>query len=218
MTPRVRHFAAFTALLVLAAPAPAAKPSPVGHYRLTGEQDAASELIIRKDGHFAYALAYGALDEQAEGRWRREGDVIFLTTEPKPVPPAFIAGEATRTDEAPLRLRVVWDGTDRGVATVDLRVGFADGGTVEGYTQEDGWSLDPEEHRKPAWVELWLGMFGFGPTRFPVDPARANALTFRLVPHDLGTFDFEDMRLDIGPGRLVMHRGEGWLVYQRIKR
>jgi hypothetical protein len=207
---------ALAALLTLAAPSTAAGFDPVGRYRLTGEQDAASELIVRRDGHFAYALAYGALDEQAEGRWRREGDRIYLTTEPKPVPAAFAAGEATRTDETPLRLRVVWDGTDRGVATVDLRVGFTDGGTVEDYTQEDGWSLDPAERRIPAWVELWLGMFGLPPTRFPVDPARANALTFRLIPHDLGTYDFEDMQLDMAPGRLVMHRGEALLVYQRI--
>ncbi|MFL6844624.1 MAG: hypothetical protein ACJ8ER_07060 [Allosphingosinicella sp.] len=212
----MKRILVLAALLTLAAPSIAAGPNPVGRYRLTGEQDAASELIIRKDGHFAYALAYGALDEQAEGRWRREGGRIYLTTEPKPVPAAFAAGEATRTDETPLRLRVVWDGTDRGVATVDLRVGFTDGGTVEDYTQEDGWSLDPAETRKPAWVELWLGMFGLPPTRFPVDPARWNSLTFRLIPHDLGTYDFEDMQLDIAPGRLVMHRGEALLVYQRL--
>jgi hypothetical protein len=213
----MRRMTVPAALLFLASPAFAAPSGPSGRYRLTGEQDAASELIIRKDGHFAYGLIVGALDEQAEGRWRREGDSIFLTTEPKPVPPVFEAGAAARTNEAPLRLRVVWDGSDRGVAGVDLRVGFADGETVDDYTQEDGWSLPPEERRTPAWVELSLGMFGLGPTRFPIDPAKANSLTFNLVRNDIGTFDFEDMRVDIGKGRLVMHRGGASLVYLKVK-
>jgi hypothetical protein len=208
---------ALIGLLALATAAGAAEKGPAGRYRLTGEQDAASELIIRKDGHFAYGLIVGALDEQAEGRWRRRGDSLYLTTEPKPVPPAFAAGAAARTEAAPLHLRIVWDGSDRGVAGVDLRVGFAEGGAVDDYTQEDGWSLPPEERRTPAWVELSLRMFGLGPTRFPIAPAQANALTFALIRNDIGTYDFEDMRVDIAKGRLVMHRGEARLVYLRIK-
>lgn len=214
MRPRL----ALIGLLALASAASAAAAKgPAGRYRLTGEHDAASELIIRKNGHFAYGLIVGALDEQAEGRWRREGDSLYLTTEPKPVPPAFAAGAAARTDSAPLHLRIVWDGSDRGVAGVDLRIGFAEGGTVDDYTQEDGWSLSPEERRTPAWVELSLPMFGLGPTRFPIDPAKANDLTFALIRNDIGVFDFEDMRLDIGKGRLVMHRGEARLVYLKVK-
>jgi hypothetical protein len=208
---------ALAALNFLAVPVAAAS-GPAGHYRLTGDHEVASELIIRKDGHFAYGLIVGALDEQAEGRWRRQGDAIYLTTEPKPVPPVFAAAAAARTGEVPLRLRVVWDGSDRGVAGVDLRIGFAGGGTVDDYTQEDGWSLPPEELRTPIWVELSLQMFGLGPTRFPIDSVKANALTFRLIRNDIGTFDFEDMRLDIAKDRLVMHRGGASLVYLRVKR
>jgi hypothetical protein len=201
-------------LLALGAPAAAKEPSPAGHYRLTGEQDVVSELLIKPDGHFSYGLIAGALDEQAEGRWRREGDSIFLITEPKPVPAAFSAGPATRTESAPLTVRVVWpDG--RGVAGTDLRVGFAEGNPVEDYTQEDGWALSADERRTPIWVEVSLHMFGLPETRFPIDVERANALTFLLTPNDLGTFDFQDMRAELAPGRLVLHRGEGRMVYLR---
>jgi hypothetical protein len=192
-------------------------PSPGGRYRLTGEQDVASELVIRPDGRFSYALIAGALDERAEGRWRREGDSIFLTTEPKPVPAAFSAGAATRTGTAPLTVKVVWpDG--RGVAGTDLRVGFAEGDPVDDYTQENGWSLSSDERRTPIWVEVSLQMFGLPATRFTIDVERANALTFLLTPNDLGTFDFQGMRADLAPGRLVLHRGEGRLVYLRVRK
>jgi hypothetical protein len=210
-----RAFASAAAvLLAFAAPA-AAEPGAEGRYRLRGEQDVASELIIRPGGTFAYFLAAGALDEQAEGRWRREGAAIFLTTEPKPVPAAFSAGDAVlRRAAAALTLRVVWpDG--RGVAGVDLRVGFAEGGLIDDYTQEDGWSLPPDERRIPAWIELSVPMHGLASPRFPVEPARANDLTFVLTPNDLGTVDFADLRLDLEPGRLLMRRAGGTLRYER---
>lgn len=200
-------------LLNLAAPA-VAEPGPEGRYRLRGEQDVASELLIFADGTFAYFLAAGALDEQARGRWQRDGDSIFITTEPKPVPAAFSAGEAALSGAAPLALRVTWpDG--RGIAGIDLRVGFAEGGAVESYTQEDGWSLAAGERRSPAWVELSLPMHGIASHRFPIDPASANLLAFVLTPNDLGIVDFQDLRLDLKPGRLLMQRGGGTLRYER---
>jgi hypothetical protein len=206
------------ALLFLASGwvADAKAPGPAGHYRLTGEQDVVSELLIRPDGRFSYGLIAGALDEQAEGRWRREGDSIFLTTQPKPVPATFSVREARRTDTAPLTVRVVWP-NGRGVAGTDLRVGFAEGDPVDDYTQEDGWALSGEEHRTPIWVEVSLHMFGLPASRFPIDP-RANALTFLLTPNDLGKFDFQNMRADLAPGRLVLHRGEGRMVYLRVRK
>jgi hypothetical protein len=212
------YLVAFGLLLVTPAGAAGAKaPDPAGLYRLTGEQDVASELLIKPDGRFSYGLIAGALDEQAEGRWRREGDSIFLTTEPKPVPAVFSPGEAKRTEAAPLTLRVTWPG-GRGVAGVDLRVGFAAGDPVDDYTQEDGWTLSTEEHRTPLWVQFAMPMFYLTSPRFPVDAAAANALTFVLTPNDLGTFDFQDMPADLAPGRLVLHRGEGRLVYLRVRR
>jgi hypothetical protein len=213
-----QRMGAFGLLLVaLAGAAGAQAPHPAGLYRLTGEQDVASELLIKPDGHFSYGLIAGALDEQAEGRWRREGNSIFLTTEPRPVPALFSRGEAKRSETAPLTLRVTWPG-GRGVAGVDLRVGFAAGDPVDDYTQEDGWAMSAEEHRTPSWVQFAMPMFDLTSPRFPIDAAAANALTFVLTPNDLGTFDFQDMPADLAPGRLVLHRGEARLVYLRVRK
>jgi hypothetical protein len=204
--------------LLLLAAAPAhhrAAPGPAGHYRLAGGPDVASEILLRPDGRFQFFLMEGALDEQAQGRWTAEGNRIKLVTLPKPAPPVFSAGPAATTTEAPLKLRVTWpDG--RGIALIDLRVGFDSGDPVQGYTQEDGWSLDPEETRAPRWVELGLDMYGVPYKRFPIDLSKGNSLAFTLTPNGLGTMEFDDVEVEAEPGALVFRRGgqEGRYVRQ----
>jgi hypothetical protein len=190
--------------------------SPAGHYRLVGEQDAASELALRPDGRFQYFLIYGALDEEAEGRWSVADEVVTLVTEPKPVLPVFSRGPSAKSDSAPLTVRVTWpDG--RGVALVDLWVGFDQGPPLDGYTQEDGWSLPPEERRIPRWIELKVPMHEFTSPRFPIDLATGNALAFTLTPNDLGKFDFEGIRIELEPDALIVIRNGARLRYQAVR-
>jgi hypothetical protein len=197
-------------LLVGAAP-PAA--DPVGRYRLRDGPDVASELIVSRDGRFEYALAAGALDEYAKGRWRRVGNEIRLTTTPKPVPPSFAAGAVKKADGAPLVLHVLWpDGRD--AIGIDLKLEFDSGPPLVTYVGgPDRWTLPEGETRQPVAVTLALGMFGFVSQRFPIDAAKANELTFVVTPHDLGRVDFQDLPLEISRGALVMHRGKARLTY-----
>lgn len=53
--------------------------SLAGHYYLSGVMEVGSELLLTADGRFQYMLAYGALDEAAEGCWGRKGDIVTLT-------------------------------------------------------------------------------------------------------------------------------------------
>ena len=55
-----------------------ADASLAGHYYLHGVMEVGSELELRRDGRFAYMLAYGALDELASGCWSRKGGVVTL--------------------------------------------------------------------------------------------------------------------------------------------
>jgi hypothetical protein len=203
---------ALLAALLLAAPAAS---TPVGHYRLQGVHDAASELILRADGRFEYALAYGALDEEAAGRWRRVGDKVFLTTLPKPVQPVFSPSKAARAAGAPLTLHVNSpDG--HGIPGIDFRIDFESGDPLQSYINNDeGWSLPPEETRKPVAVTLAVPIYALVSQRFPIDTAKANDLTFILTPNDMGRPDFEAFPVDIQPGKLVMHRGDATLDYVR---
>jgi hypothetical protein len=203
------------ALLLLLASAAAPAPDPAGEYRLTGEQDVASGLRLQPDGRFQYFLIAGALDERAEGRWKAAGGVVTLTTEPRPVPPLFELSSTARTRAAPLRIKVGWRG-GRGIAGVDLRIGLDDGIVLDGYTQEDGWSLPQVERRKPRWIELAVPMHGVRSPRFPIDLEAGNALAFTLTPNDIGVFDFTGVRVDWTDEALVVHRDGARLRYEAV--
>ncbi|HEX8620361.1 MAG TPA: hypothetical protein VF718_00150 [Allosphingosinicella sp.] len=202
-------------LLALAGGAGAKERSPAGDYRLVGEQDVASAIRLSPDGRFQYFLSAGALDEQAAGRWSRTGDSIVLVTEPRPKPPVFSQQAPGRTAAAALAVSVV-SPEGGGIAGVDLRIGFDEGETIESYTQEDGWSLPPDERRTPRWIELAVPMHGLASPRFPIDLAAGNALAFTLVPNDLGILDFEGIPVTVEKKALVVQRGGGRLRYERV--
>jgi hypothetical protein len=204
-------------LLALGGGAEAKDRSPAGDYRLVGEHDVASGLRLRTDGRFQYFLSAGALDEQAEGRWSVAGRRVVLVTEPVPKPPVFRQEESGRTGSAALGVRV--DSPERrGIAGVDLRIGFDEGEPIEAYTQEDGWSLPAEEKRIPRWIELAVPMHGLASPRFPIDLASGNALAFILIPNDLGVLDFAGILVTIEKGALLVERGGGRLRYERVAR
>jgi hypothetical protein len=74
-----------TVLLAGALPAAAQSCKPAradmaGLYTLRGVMETGSQIMLRADGRFQYMLAYGAVDELAEGCWQRVNDVVVLTT------------------------------------------------------------------------------------------------------------------------------------------
>ena len=198
------------------APAPSAAPANplVGTYRLQGGPDTVSLLELGANGRFRFMLSAGAVDFHAEGNWRSTPRAVILTTQPRPVPAAFTAGAPTR-DDGPFHVLVA-DPQGRGLAGIDLRVGFADGGVVEGYTQDDGWTLPDRRGRAaPAWIELALAMYNIPPQRFPIDPAAGNRLAFTFVPNDFQVFDFDNQALDISGTSLIIHGPGGDGTYVR---
>lgn len=199
-------------LLIAAAP-----PSPAGSYRLVGEPDVASGLVLWPDGRFEYFLSAGALDEHSEGRWSAGADgVVTMVTEPKPVPPVFAPSPPLKGEGAALEVGVT-SPEGRGIAGVDLRIGFDVGAPIEAYTQEDGWALPEEEKRKPRWIELAVPMHGLRSPRFPIDLSAGNLLTFTLDPNDLGVVDFAGTKAETAGKALILHRGGARLRYERVR-
>jgi hypothetical protein len=207
---------AFLLLLALGAGASARDPSLAGDYRLVGEQDVASGLRLSSDGRFQYFLIAGALDERSEGRWSVAGGLVTLVTEPRPVPPRFDPAPPGRTDSAALSVKVS-SPEGRGIAGIDLRIGFDEGEPVDAYTQEDGWTLPADERRTPRWIELGVPMHGLASPRFPIDPSAGNALAFPLVANDMGVFDFGGVTIRVTGEALVVERGGGRLRYERVR-
>ncbi|HEX6409041.1 MAG TPA: hypothetical protein VFZ88_00420 [Sphingomicrobium sp.] len=72
--------------LLLAASVRAAAEAPrqfAGLYRIN-QMEMAGGLELRADGRFRYAFDYGAVSEEAEGKWAVEGNGVLLTTDPMP--------------------------------------------------------------------------------------------------------------------------------------
>jgi hypothetical protein len=210
---RMRVRWALLLLVALGSAAAAGERNPAGDYRLVGEQDVASGIRLQSDGRFQYFLIAGALDEQATGRWSLTGGVVTLVTEPKPVPPRFSQAPSKRAEGAALAVRIDTP-QGRGLAGVDLRVGFDQGEPVEGYTQEDGWTLPAGERRPPRWIELSVPMHRLASPRFPIDLAAGNALAFTLVPNDLGILDFEGITIRVAGKALIVERDGARLRYE----
>ncbi|WP_036257564.1 hypothetical protein [Mesorhizobium sp. WSM3224] len=49
-----------------------------GHYYLNGVMEVGSELLLKKDGSFEFALAYGANDQYGKGCWVRKGTTVEI--------------------------------------------------------------------------------------------------------------------------------------------
>ena len=58
-------------------------PDAAGLYEIN-QMEMAGGLELRPDGRFRYALDYGAVSEESEGRWAFEDGTVVLTTDPMP--------------------------------------------------------------------------------------------------------------------------------------
>ncbi len=203
------------ALLAFSASVPArAADSAIGDYRLAGGPDTAAELLIHADGKFQYALEEGALDEQAQGRWTRHGDMLVLETLPKPVPPLFrLAPRSAPAPNAPTVFVTSPDG--HGIAGVDFRIGFDSGAPIVDYTQYDGWKMPAGEHRIPRWIELVEPIYGIVSPRYPIADGPGGTLNFVIVPNDVGVVDFTGVVVNVLPGGLLVHRGQVEMKFVR---
>ncbi|HEV2746900.1 MAG TPA: carboxypeptidase-like regulatory domain-containing protein [Allosphingosinicella sp.] len=198
------------ASLLLAAAAPA---ELAGDYVLH-QPETASGLRLQKDGRFQWYLSQGALDLAAEGGWTRAGDTLILTT-PSTVPPSFSLISATRTTQPELVVRVE-NPAGAGIQGIDILLRYAAGEAEVGHTDgEGGCRFELKQGGKPQYVALAIGMFEFRSPDFAVDSARANVLTFRLQPNDLGKQSFagEPVRI-VEEGLELVWRGQR-LVYRR---
>jgi hypothetical protein len=186
-----------------ATPALAGVPGP-GRYRVAEGPDVAGALLIGANHKFQYALAAGALDEHAEGRWYRQGAKICLQTEPKPVPAQFSLAPAEAAQEH--SLLVTWpDG--KGIPGVDFRIGFDSGEELTGYTQYYGWSMPEDDSRAPRWIELAVPMHQLVSQRIALDGRRTIRVV--LMPNDLGTVEFQGACLEAQGDGFVLHRDGG---------
>lgn len=198
------------ALLIAAAVAPAAL---VGIYD-GGQMELAAGLELRADGHFSYGLAYGALDEQAEGVWTVEGDRVLLTTEPAVVPPRFILAYQKPSAPGTLAVTIV-DPKGRALPNIDIGVTYDDGDPEIMQSRPEPIELPVEAARPPRSILLAVPVFDVESDPFPIDAAKGYGFTFRFEPNGLGKADFRQTALEVEDGALVMPRFDRTLRFRK---
>jgi hypothetical protein len=201
--------ALLVALLFATAPT-ASTASAAGLYEIH-QMEMGGGLELRPDGRFRYALEYGAASEEAEGRWRQDGDSVVLTSDPMPKAPDF---QVIRDDPAPL-----------GELTVTLEPpGFGDMGNhvdvlvkVSGLREVHELDLDENGHATlsapPEFIVPEVPVYGELGKPIPLSPDRGHKLLLRFLPNDIGKARFSGEKLAREDGSLVLYRYDAKILF-----
>ena len=175
----------------------------------------AAALELKPDGHFRYALSYGAVDEEAEGDWTFDGKAVRLTSNPMPKAPSF---ELVRDDPAP-----------KGELSMTLEdPGFAWGHGLEALARAESnrlfeISADDSGHvdltGKPPVQAIAPEMPAYGPTGqlFPLSTDRGHRLLFRFHANDLGKSRFDRQEVRLNGTDLVMDRYDTSFRFVKVR-
>lgn len=184
------------AALLLAAAAP--HPVALAGLYNGGQMELAATLVLRPDGHFGYALSYGALDEEASGTWEAEGNVVRLTTLPAVVPPQFVVERDTPDIMGGFTLILSNAAILRGTPLRALLFYAPDEPPIASEVAADGRVVLPDSRRPNALLPL-LPVY---PPKRRADPAHRQK---RPPPHR--PVRAERYRQGRFPGRAAGHRG-----------
>lgn len=174
-------------------------------------------LRLSEDGTFRYALTVGSLDEQARGRWARNGNSVELVSDPRPVAPTVIAGRIDPAVGEPFGIRVL-TANGRDVPGIDFVVEFDNGAALESSMPGDRWTLPEGEKGVPRFVTFAMPSYRLRSERLPLDGQAGRTAVFTFVPNDFGVADLTGARIEINGEKLKLHRDGGTMEFRRIKR
>ena len=189
---------ALVSLMALAMP-DARGEDVAGHYILRGVMEVGSELLLKSDGSFEYALAYGAADYWAKGTWRHEDNRVVLNSAgTKKAPFRFLRSEAGLSGKI-----CVWvlgkDG--HGVENIQVALQTADQ-HLEATTTSDGAALFPGVANARA-VAFEVPVYSIKAGPFEIRPPD-NDFYFEINGDSITQVFFKDEELAIDGKDLVM--------------
>jgi hypothetical protein len=200
-------FAILAIALLLAAAsstvAAATRQSLVGAY--DGHQmEIAAGLELKADGRFRYGLSYGALDEEAAGKWTMIGDQVLLTSDPVIAPRFVLVSHGKGVDGVPQLSLDVPKGLSR--QYFDAVIVNRNGETQRQQLGEDGLSLPFTSDNVPTTVRMLVPVFGVIGEPLKLDPSFGYSVRIRFEPNDLGKVNFQATPLKILNGDLLLDR------------
>jgi hypothetical protein len=200
------------ALALAAAPAPA-QASVAGLYE-SRTMEVGGGLELGADGRFRYQLAYGALDESAEGDWTFDGKTVRLTSRPMPRLPAFELVSDEPAPKGELWLTVdregfSWDGAIDAIATDDS----GQRGVV---AADRSGRVDSGGHVLTA-IDPLVPVYSLPAGHFPLSGERGHRLRLKFHANDLGRAAFDGEPLELRSGELVLRRYDTEIRFVRVR-
>ena len=203
------------ALALGAAPAPALSPAKLAGLYEIHQMEMGGGLELKRDGHFRYALSYGAVDEEGQGTWTFDGKRVLLTSAPMPKAPSFelVHDEPAPKGELYMTLEdpgFEWGHPLEALATEDMKTGFEIDADDSGRVDLSG---------KPAIAAIAPLMPVYGPTGqiFHLTSDRGHRLLFRFHKNDLGKVRFDHQALAISGDGLTMQRYDAEIRFIRVR-
>ncbi|MEO8028925.1 MAG: hypothetical protein ABI823_20765 [Bryobacteraceae bacterium] len=169
-----------------------------GRYAVEGIREMVSELNLKTDGTFEYAMIYGAADYHARGAWRKDAGFVTLTTA-GPAPEPFRMLSSRANPEGDMRVRVMGL-NGRGVANIDVMLIVADG---EKRARTDSQGIAMFAPVAAGAVRFGVRVYQFESKPYPVDP-KQNDFTFEINGKAITEVRFENEKLRIDGERLEM--------------
>lgn len=211
---RVRNLSTvlgMAAALLLAAPAPA-QSTRAGDYD-GSRMEIAAALRLEPDGHFKYVLSYGALDEQAQGRWSERDGKVLLTTEPAPKPPRFVLVSDTSASDG--GLYVMLDKPElMGALPLTVGVQFAGDPRPRFLDADEDGRVPIPAGKVPTGAVPDLPVYSIPFVPHPLTPG-GHKLVFRFEQNSLGIADFREEPLTVDGDALVMTRYDRTIRFKK---
>lgn len=179
------------------------------------QAELAARLVLQPDGHFLYALSYGALDEQAQGRWVEKDGRLLLSTEPRPKAPRFAVVRDTPSPDG--SIHVALDDPDLLLgSSLTIAVTYTgESAPVFVEADEDG-RLPIPAGRIVAALVPDLPVYPVPLAPYALKPG-GHHIVFRFEPNDLGIADFNGEALAIEGKTLVLRRYDRIITFEKAE-
>jgi hypothetical protein len=202
--------AAFGVLLALSASPVCAQPCP-GTY-VAQDDGVSGKIELGVDGRFHYKLAFGGLNEVAQGRWRWAGERLVLAGDPVTPPEFVMESDDPLTQD---RLQVDLDLPD-GIPLQYFNVVLQQpDGAIRGLQfAADGLDVALDPAHPPAALRIDLPVVNFSSSSFPLTPG-GHSLKLRFLPHDLGKAVLNDAALTEQGTTLTLDRRDRKIAFTR---
>ncbi|NRR32541.1 hypothetical protein HSX11_20440 [Oxalobacteraceae bacterium] len=195
----------------------ALQPKLVGHYYLSGVREVGAEILLRPNGKFQYSMAYGAVDEYAQGSWTVWNQQLVFRSETAEAQPATMRPS---TDAPAVKLaagQVLVDLRHNGKSIPDFKVTVLGDlpQKVEGRTGGKGWRgafSGPVRQIAVSHAEFNEGKW----MPYVVAPGEAQRGSYQLDFQEPATalagFNFT---LDVRDGKLVLERQGREMLFEK---